>query len=506
MPDITVRNLTANTITVPGGYYVGSIGPQQSATFDVPETDEYAQDSRIVALVAAGTIRLVYDSDDSQDRPMPVYTTALLPTAADVTAGTMVWNSTTKTINVTDGTNWDELAAGSSATVTAAATAIATNRFVGLNGSALLAVSPAASERPLGVVTEAVALSADTRVQLDGVVEVMPSTAIAADNELIVAPGGFVAPFQVALVSLGTAVIGADAQDDLLQTNLPDTIQAVCAGSETANMVIYGDVGGNYTKETVSLVGGTATYTSTNTWAAVYCIAIDALSVGTITVEDGSSAANIIPTQIAGAVAARRYGAIIPDVVTDSEGQHVQVVVGGANATDCVVWGTDYLGAEQAEVITMNGTTYVETTLAYRSFDEFFIGADGIAFGAGVTSQYTMSVEANERREIRAYALEAETTAGATVQALLLPQGQALDVGKAPVLFHTSQVSYGGGGTTTTATVRDIAATDIVQATLNASSNAVFVEKAIRTGVDTVTITFSANPGAATTVALTVWR
>ncbi|KKM78719.1 hypothetical protein LCGC14_1357190, partial [marine sediment metagenome] len=317
--------------------------------------------------------------------------------------------------------------------------------------------------------------------------------------------------FQAALVSLGTAVIGADGEDDLVQTNLAagDTIHAICAGSETANMVIYGAlfVGGAYTKETVSLVGGTGTYTSTNTWGAVYCIAIDALSVGTIDVEDGTGTGAIIPTQIAGATAARRYGAIVPDVVLDSEGQHVQVVAGGANTSDCVVWGTDYLGNEQAEIVTMTSAVYVETALAYRSFDEMFIGADGIVFNLGATSQYTMSVEANERREIRAYAMEAEATAGATVQALLLPQGQGLDVGKSPVLFHTSLLDRGGAGVgPITTPVYGVLATDIIHATVNISSNPCFIETAEWTAADTITLTYSANPGANFTVALTVWR
>ena len=192
--------------------------------------------------------------------------------------------------------------------------------------------------------------------------------------------------------------------------------------------------------------------------------------------------------------------------MTDSEGQHVQVVAGGANATDCVVWGTDYLGAEQAEIVTMNGTTYVETALAYRSFDEFFIGADGIAFNAGATSQYTMSVEANERNEIRAYALEAETVAGATVQAFLLPQGQGLDVGVSPLPYHVSQVSTGAGAGPITATVRGVLATDVMHATMNASSNPSYIVSVARTAADTVTIAYSADPGANTTIALMVWR
>lgn len=72
--------------------------------------------------------------------------------------------------------------------------------------------------------------------------------------------------------------------------------------------------------------------------------------------------------------------------------------------------------------------------------------------------------------------------------------------------YYIGLAAYGGGATSTTAAVTGILATDIVLATLNASTNAVYVEKAVRTAADTVTITFSADPGASTTVALVVFR
>jgi hypothetical protein len=74
------------------------------------------------------------------------------------------------------------------------------------------------------------------------------------------------------------------------------------------------------------------------------------------------------------------------------------------------------------------------------------------------------------------------------------------------MVYNYQQVLYGGTGTSVDATVKGVAATDCVFATLNASSNAVYVTKAVRTAADTVTITFSADPGANTTVALMVFR
>lgn len=58
---------------------------------------------------------------------------------------------------------------------------------------------------------------------------------------------------------------------------------------------------------------------------------------------------------------------------------------------------------------------------------------------------------------------------------------------------------YGGGGTSNAFTATGLAATDIVVATILASANAVAIAKAVPT-TNTLTVTFSADPGAGTTV------
>lgn len=59
--------------------------------------------------------------------------------------------------------------------------------------------------------------------------------------------------------------------------------------------------------------------------------------------------------------------------------------------------------------------------------------------------------------------------------------------------------AYGGGGTSNAFTITGIAATDAVSAVIRASTNAVSIAKAVPTA-NTLTITFSADPGAGTTV------
>jgi hypothetical protein len=304
-----------------------------------------------------------------------------------------------------------------------AATPILANRFVDQDATTgLLNQHESDSDKFLGVAMDNIGKSAYGEVRVDGMVEVIPSHAIAAMANVCVAPEGFCATVLAAAHDLATAVAATDTDDDLVQTNLPDTLQAICAGDETGNtLIIYGDVGGVLTKETLTL-GAAATYTTTNTWTAIYGIFMTAAATGTIDVEDGTGTGAIIATQIAGADPARFYGAIIPDASTDAKGLAVRVAAGGANTAKVVLYGTDYAGAEQIERVTMNGTTDVVSAKAWRTLTYILVGADGIAFGAGVTSQYDSDVAARAQATYAVgYAMEAQATAGKKVHVRLYP-------------------------------------------------------------------------------------
>lgn len=66
-------------------------------------------------------------------------------------------------------------------------------------------------------------------------------------------------------------------------------------------------------------------------------------------------------------------------------------------------------------------------------------------------------------------------------------------------LKRGTTAAYGGGGTSNAYVATGLVATDIVVASILASTNAVSIAKVVPTA-DTLTITFSADPGAATTV------
>ena len=504
MPNITIFNLGTLPLMLPSGLYVDPVAVGSSVTLDVPDTNEFRDDPRIQSLVTGGHIRLEFTAADALAQPLKQYTTATLPAVNTVPAGLAVWNTTERAVYVTNGTSWLPDIAGTSTRFLTAATAIAANRFVGLNTAGLLAVSPVSTERWAGVTEATVALSTQARVKAGGRAEVMPSATIAANNELVAVLGGFAAPFQAAEVSLGTTVIGADASDDITQTNLPATVAIACGAAETGNtIVIYGDVGGTYTKETVTL-GAAGSYVSTNTWAAIYCLRMTAAAAGSIDIRDGALVGLLIP-QITVADPARYYGAIVPDVSTNSVGHAVQVSANGANATDVVLFGTNFAGAEQAEVVTMNGAAWVTSTLAYRSLTRVFIGADGIAFNAGVTSQYNNQVLRDEKYQIRAYALEAEAVAGATVACLLLPQNDGLVAGEFPAPYHASFETVTGVGATEDITVIGVLATDVIQVTMNSTTAAERILMAAYQAADTVRVTYSGAPGAST-FSLLVYR
>ena len=73
------------------------------------------------------------------------------------------------------------------------------------------------------------------------------------------------------------------------------------------------------------------------------------------------------------------------------------------------------------------------------------------------------------------------------------------------IVKYAGTAAYAGGGTSTAITVTGAAATDLVFAQIQASTNAVSVVKVVPT-LNTVTVHFSADPGAATTVQYQVLR
>lgn len=94
MPNVTVTNLTNNTLVLPGGYYTGAVDGGVSVTFEVPDTDEFLASAGIAALVAGNYIRIMLDATDAAWRPIPVFANvAAFPAAANYPQGTMIMDA-----------------------------------------------------------------------------------------------------------------------------------------------------------------------------------------------------------------------------------------------------------------------------------------------------------------------------------------------------------------------------------------------------------------------------
>jgi len=376
---------------------------------------------------------------------------------------------------------------------TAAATDIAKWRFVDINSSALLEAAPVSGGQILGVSDEAITASTSGSVRTGGKSYVYPAADVTALDELVAVTGGLAAPMLTADAGLMSAVGGADANDDIVQTNLPDQVSAICGDDETGNtLIIRGKVGATYTEETLTLVD-TDTATSTNTWAAIYSLETTATSAGTIDLKDATLVGLLIP-QIAGSASARHYGAILTDDADDAKGIENAINAGGANASDVVVIGTDYIEAAQKETITLDGTTPVVTTKPYRTITTLLIGADGIAWNAGVTSLYDINAPNTLSRTVRGVAEEAQTASGEPV-GILLRSGLAGRSESAANIVFAKRFTTVGGNATESFTCTGVLATDKILVTINVKGGTPrTIVQANYASANTVDVVFTDDP------------
>lgn len=394
---------------------------------------------------------------------------------------------------------------GGLAKITVGSSAVRQYRFVDLDSSGDLVTAPDATGKVYGVSDEIGKPGSEVQVRIGGRAQVYISGDISDGDELVATTGGYAAPMLETDKSLMSAVAGADASDDIDQTNLPDTVQATSSADESGNtLIIRGKVGTVYTEEILPLVD-TGVATSTNTWAAVYSLETTAESVGTIDIEDGTGTGLLIP-QITATTAARHYGAILTDDADDATGLEIAVNAGGANTAEVVAIGTDRLGVAKQEIFTMDGTTPVDSADTYRTVTTLLIGADGIAFNAGVTSQYDITVPNTLDRSIRGTALEDQTTVDGVVEFLIRTQGIGEDTGAAR-LVGVGRFTSAGGDVNEDVTIAGVQASDCVTATLNVKgASPQTIVTAEYQAANTVRVVFSADPSTDHEFTVVVYR
>jgi hypothetical protein len=124
----------------------------------------------------------------------------------------------------------------------------------------------------------------------------------------------------------------------------------------------------------------------------------------------------------------------------------------------------------------------------------------------GVASAVTMSGDAtiNNAGALTIASLAVTTAKIATANVTLAKLASGITPSHV-VKFAGTSAAYGGGGTSTAITVTGALATDVATAVIRASTNAVSIVKAVLT-TDTLTVHFSADPGAATTIDYSILR
>jgi hypothetical protein len=106
MPTISVTNNTATAMTLPGLDYTSPVPAGGTVSFYVEDSDEYVGRSIIVSMIASGYIRVELTTDDVELRPIPSFTTLLLPVASTYPSGTVVFDSTRMKPIVSFGDIW----------------------------------------------------------------------------------------------------------------------------------------------------------------------------------------------------------------------------------------------------------------------------------------------------------------------------------------------------------------------------------------------------------------
>lgn len=390
------------------------------------------------------------------------------------------------------------------------ATPIANNRVVDIvTATSLLAAAPVAAGggKIFGVSDEPIAANALGRVRVGGKALVYPTTPVALQNPLVAVSGGFVAPSLAADFDMATAQLGgADAMDDLLVAGYGagSVVTATPTGNEAlaGNTLVITGVTAALGLTTETLVLGNAVPTvGLKIFTRIYMIQQTAASVNNIAITGGGGAI----LSLVGVLPARYYGRIVPDTSVDAKGLECRIKAGGANTGNLLVVGTDYANNLQVENVVMNGTTYVPTTLAYRSIDFLYVGADDKAWNSA-NATYDLQAPHTRLRSVRGWAENAQIIPGEMVGMLQQPQRVGLADGASTLVF-AGRFTATGGAVFEDFACPGVLVTDAIQVTTNVvgATPKVFTSAEFQ-AANTVRVTYTGNFDATTQISITIHR
>lgn len=163
-----------------------------------------------------------------------------------------------------------------------------------------------------------------------------------------------------------------------------------------------------------------------------------------------------------------------------------KVATGVVNVFDIIFINYDVDGTEASATFLVTATSS-GSLISYSSSSNAALNSIGGLTTAADKSIYTTASNVYATYDLSSFARTFldDSSAAAVLTTLTVKRG--------------TTAAYGGGGTSNAYTATGLAATDIVVASILASTNAVSICKVVPT-TNTLTITFSADPGAGTTV------
>lgn len=270
-------------------------------------------------------------------------------------------------------------------------------------------------------------------------------------------------------VGINKVTAGAGTITILFSANPGVSVISFFAIEPSAELTAAGLYAARYTN-----AGGSATTTITDA----------SIGAASIVVADWNSSAN----------------AVLIQKVTPSAGQLDILSSGdpGASVLNYAATAQEE-GAQAGEFLEVgNNLSDVQSASAARANLGLAIGTNVQAYDAGLQSISGLTTAADKMIYTTASDVYAVADLTAFARTLLDDATKLVALTTLGVKRGTT-AAYAGGGTSNAFVATGLVSTDIVVATILASTNAVSICKAVPTA-DTLTITFSADPGAATTV------
>jgi hypothetical protein len=217
-------------------------------------------------------------------------------------------------------------------------------------------------------------------------------------------------------------------------------------------------------------------YDSDGTPGTVFLVASISSSVITLSPMTTNVTLPVIANHIA--VFSNTAGDIGDDVATAINGGNIQAGLSGTAGTLASFPATASKGSLKVTAVANTGNTV--TTISNAAMGQASVVS--IPDPAAATASFVVAPSALVNGNL----VKASGTAGLVVDA------------GARIIANTT-ASYAGGGTSNAFTATGLTVASVGSAVIRASTNAVSIAKALP-GTDTLTITFSADPGASTTV------